>query len=77
MVFHFNIDYKTVYGEELVLNMTVDGKEVQYKMGTEDGSRRSFDWDGTPKSPFYTGPPSHQLSYSKRVPRHRQFYNLY
>ena len=23
MVFHFNIDYKTVYGEELVLNMTV------------------------------------------------------
>lgn len=50
MVFHFNIDYKTVYGEELVLNMTVDGKEVQYKMGTEDGSRWSFDWDGTPKS---------------------------
>lgn len=46
MVFHFNIDYKTVYGEELVLNMTVDGKEVQYKMGTEDGSRWSFDWDG-------------------------------
>lgn len=31
MVFHFNIDYKTVYGEELVLNMTVDGKEVHYK----------------------------------------------
>lgn len=30
--------------------MTVDGKEVQYKMGTEDGSRWSFDWDGTPKS---------------------------
>ena len=50
MVFHFNIDYKTVYGEELVLNMTVDGKKVQYKMGTEDGSRWSFDWDGTPKS---------------------------
>ena len=48
MVFHFNIDYKTVYGEELVLNMTVDGMEGQYKMGTEDGSRWSCDCDGTP-----------------------------
>ena len=38
MVFHFNIDYKTVYGEELVLNMTVDGKEVQYKMVSGAGA---------------------------------------
>ena len=50
MIFHFNIDYKTVYGEELVLNMTVDGKEIQLKMGTADGSRWSFDWEATPKS---------------------------
>ena len=30
MVFQLNVDYKTVYGEELVLNITIDGKEVQH-----------------------------------------------
>ena len=50
MIFHFNVDYRTVYGEELVLNITVDGKEIQAKMGTVDGLRWSCDLDVTPKS---------------------------
>ena len=54
MIFHFNIDYRTVYGEELVLNMAVDGKEVQYKMATSDGCKWSFDWDVTPKTKHCT-----------------------
>lgn len=50
MIFHFNIDYKTVYGEELVLNMMVDGKEVLQKMVTSDGCRWSCDLDAIPKT---------------------------
>ena len=50
MVFHFNIDYRTAYGEELVLNMAVDGKEVQYKMNTSDGCRWTCNLELTPKS---------------------------
>ena len=50
MVFQLNVDYKTVYGEELVLNITIDGKEVQHKMRTSDGQRWVYDLDVTPKS---------------------------
>ena len=28
MVFRFNIEYKTVYGENLVLNLNMDNEEV-------------------------------------------------
>ena len=50
MVFQFNVDYKTVYGEELVLHITIDGKEVQHKMCTSDGQRWVYELDVTPKS---------------------------
>ena len=50
MVFQLNVDYKTVYGEELVLNITIDGKEVQHKMCTSDGQRWVYELDVTPKS---------------------------
>ena len=49
MIFHFNIDYKTVYGEELVLNIGIDGKNTLCKMGTVDGNRWSCDLEVTPK----------------------------
>ena len=49
MIFHFNIDYKTVYGEELVLNIDIDGKNRLCMMGTADGVRWSCDLDVTPK----------------------------
>ena len=54
MIFHFNIDYRTVYGEELVLNMIADGKETQHKMVTVNGSRWSLDLEMTPKSKYCT-----------------------
>ena len=56
MVFQLNVDYKTVYGEELVLNITIDGKEVQHKMCTSDGQRWVYELDVTPKfktCPYY------------------------
>ena len=35
----FSIDYKTVFGEELVLNIVKDGAVAQYHLGTTDGAR--------------------------------------
>ena len=35
----FSIDYKTVFGEELVLNIMKDGAVAQYHLGTTDGAR--------------------------------------
>ena len=37
MVFRFNIEYKTVYGENLVLNLNMDNEEVHNSLGTTDG----------------------------------------
>lgn len=54
MIFHFNIDYKTAYGEELVLNMAVDGKEVPCKMNTSDGCRWTCDLEFASKSKHFT-----------------------
>lgn len=38
MVFRFNIEYKTVYGENLVLNLNMDNEEVHNSLGTTDGA---------------------------------------
>ena len=37
MVFRFNIEYKTVYGENLVLNLNMDNEEVHNSLGTTGG----------------------------------------
>ena len=50
MVFRFNIEYKTVYGENLVLNLNMDNKEVHNSLGTTDGLHWSCDLDVTPKT---------------------------
>ena len=50
MVFHFNIEYKTVYGENIVLNLNVDDKEVQCKLGTVDGHHWSCDLEMASKT---------------------------
>ncbi len=42
MKLRFNIDYHTVFGEELTLNVIIDGnreKEINYRMATADGLR--------------------------------------
>ena len=50
MVFRFNIEYKTVYGENLVLNLNMDNEEVHNSLGTTDGLHWSCDLDVTPKT---------------------------
>ncbi len=50
MVFRFNIEYKTVYGENLVLNLNMDNEEVHNSLGTIDGLHWSCDLDVTPKT---------------------------
>ena len=50
MVFRFNIEYKTVYGENLVLNLNMDSKEVHNSLGTTDGLHWSCDLDVAPKA---------------------------
>ena len=42
-MFVFNIDYRTTFGEELVLNVVEDGKETRYLMGTLDGVRWTYE----------------------------------
>lgn len=39
MKLNFNINYQTVYGEQLVLNIQENGKNIQYRMNTADGER--------------------------------------
>lgn len=50
MVFRFNIEYKTVYGENLVLNLNMDNEEVHNSLGITDGLHWSCDLDVTPKT---------------------------
>ena len=38
----FNIDYKTRFGEELVLNIVNEGSEAKYRMITTDGERWTY-----------------------------------
>ena len=33
----FNLEYQTIFGEELMLNILAEGKTEQHKMGTLDG----------------------------------------
>lgn len=37
MVFRFNIEYKTVYGENLVLNLNMDNEEVHNSLELQTG----------------------------------------
>ncbi len=43
MKFQFNIDYKTVYGEDLTLHADIDGTVHLCHMGTLDGQRWCYD----------------------------------
>ena len=44
MTIHFNINYKTVFGEQLVLNIQKEDKELKLPMTTLDGEKWSQDW---------------------------------
>ena len=44
MTIHFNIEYKTVFGEQLVLNIQKEDEELKFPMTTLNGEKWSFDW---------------------------------
>ncbi len=48
MNLHFNIDYQTKFGEELVLNLMIEGSRAQYRMFTHDGERWTYDLNLSP-----------------------------
>ncbi len=54
MIIHFAIDYKTTYGEELVLNVQTDSSPTVYKMMTLDGERWTCDVHLSKVSDRYT-----------------------
>lgn len=39
----FNVDYQTTFGEELVLNLEIEGSASQYRMFTRDGQRWTYE----------------------------------
>ena len=39
----FNVDYQTKFGEELVLNLEIEGSASQYRMFTRDGQRWTYE----------------------------------
>lgn len=43
MNFLFNIDFKTVFGEELVLNVIMAGKTAHYRMTTSTAFAGAMD----------------------------------
>ncbi len=56
MTFHFNITYKTLYGEELALNILIGKDALRLPLSTADGEHWSCQWsvDQAEKSyPYY------------------------
>lgn len=43
MRIHFNIDYHTIFGEQVVLHVLVDGQDESLPMTTHDGNRWEYD----------------------------------
>ena len=44
MIIHFHISYKTMFGEQIVVNIQKDNEEVKFPLTTLDGERWSYDW---------------------------------
>ena len=44
MTIHFNIEYRTLFGEQLVLNIQKEDEELRFPMTTLNGEGWSFDW---------------------------------
>ena len=54
MTIHFNIEYKTLFGEQLVLNIQKEDEELRFPMTTLNGERWSFDWCVEQPAKVYT-----------------------
>ncbi len=54
MTFHFNISYKTQFGEGLVLNILIDKEMFKLPLSTVNGEQWSCDWNVKPTQKSYT-----------------------
>lgn len=54
MIIHFLISYKTMFGEQIVVNIQKDNEEVKFPLTTLDGERWSYDWCVEPTQQAYT-----------------------
>ena len=54
MIIHFHISYKTMFGEQIVVNIQKDDEEVKFPLTTLDGERWSYDWCVEPSQKAYT-----------------------
>ncbi len=54
MIFHFNITYKTSFGEGLVVNVITDNDVLRLPMSTVNGKQWSCDWTMEPTLKSYT-----------------------
>lgn len=54
MVFHFNIAYKTLFGEELVLNVLTGKEMLRLPLSTANGEQWSGDWSVEPTQNSYS-----------------------
>lgn len=54
MIIHFHISYKTMFGEQIVVNIQNDNEEVKFPLTTLDGERWSYDWCVEPTQQAYT-----------------------
>ena len=54
MIIHFHISYKTMFGEQIVVNIQKDDEEVKFPLTTLDGECWSYDWCVEPTQQAYT-----------------------
>lgn len=54
MIIHFHISYKTMFGEQIVVNIQKDNEELKFPLTTLDGERWSYDWCVVPTQQAYT-----------------------
>ena len=54
MIIHFHISYKTMFGEQIVVNIQKDDEEVKFPLTTLDGECWSYDWCVEPTQQVYT-----------------------
>lgn len=54
MIIHFHISYKTMFGEQVVVNIQKDNEEVKFPLTTLDGECWSYDWCVEPTQQAYT-----------------------
>ncbi len=54
MQIHFNIDYKAMFGEQLVVNILVGNEELKVPMTTVDGNRWTGEWRTQDAPKYFT-----------------------